>query len=161
MAHFAFEPLRQSKYGGVITSITACLHYTATWYQTAPVAAKAAIDVMMRNMSLEWGEFGIRCNTVAPGPIEDTPGMEKLSGGAASRGQMQFPTVPVRRAGTKAEIASACVYLCLNEYITGHSLVVDGGEWFGKAAYMPREAVARISRSIEKGSRQMGPASKL
>uniref|UniRef100_A0A7S2NIH2 2,4-dienoyl-CoA reductase [(3E)-enoyl-CoA-producing] n=1 Tax=Alexandrium andersonii TaxID=327968 RepID=A0A7S2NIH2_9DINO len=161
MAHFAFEPLRRSKFGGVVTSITATLHYTATWYQTAPVAAKAAIDVMMRNMALEWGEFGIRCNTIAPGPIEDTPGLEKLSGGAASRGTMQFPSIPARRAGTKAEIASACIYLCLNEYITGHGLVVDGGDWFGKVAYMPREAIARISRSVEKGSRQMGPASKL
>eukprot|EP00415_Alexandrium_ostenfeldii_P002512 UN2512 len=128
MAHFALEPLRLSKYGGVITSLTACLLYTATWYHTAPVAAKAVIDVMMRNMSPEWGEFGIRCNTVAPGPFEYTPCMYNLSGGAASRGLMQFPTVPVRRACTKAEIASACVYLCLIEYITGHSLVEDGGE---------------------------------
>merc|ERR1719433_1625751 len=52
MSHFAFEPLKASKFGGVITSITATFHYTAMWYQTAPVAAKAAIDVLMRNMAL-------------------------------------------------------------------------------------------------------------
>uniref|UniRef100_A0A6M5KDP4 2,4-dienoyl-CoA reductase [(3E)-enoyl-CoA-producing] n=1 Tax=Gambierdiscus pacificus TaxID=439314 RepID=A0A6M5KDP4_9DINO len=157
MAHFAFEPLRASKFGGVITSITATLHYSATWYQTAPSAAKAAIDVLMRSLALEWGEYGIRCNSVAPGPIEDTPGMEKLSGGRASRGQMSFPGIPARRAGTKAEVASACVFLCLNEYITGQILVVDGGEWFGKVQFMPREVVSRLSRQVEKGSRDMGP----
>jgi len=157
MTHFAFPALKASKFGGVVTSITATLHYTATWFQSAPVAAKAAIDVLMRNLALEWGEFGIRCNTIAPGPIEETPGLEKLSGGAAGRGTMEFPGIPLRRAGTKAEIASACIYLCLNEYITGHSLVVDGGDWFGKAAFMPREMVSRISRSVERGSREMGP----
>jgi len=153
MMHASFEPLKASSFGGVITSITSTLHYTATWWQTAPVAAKAAIDAMTRNFALEWGEYGIRCNTIAPGPVEDTPGLEKLSGGNS---KMEFPAIPTRRPATKAEIASSAIYLCLNESITGHWMVVDGGEWFGKQAYMPRERVAQISRRVEKGSRDMG-----
>lgn len=156
MMHAAFEPLKASAFGGVITSITSTLHYTATWWQTAPVAAKAAIDTLTRNLALEWGEYGIRANTIAPGPVEDTPGLEKLSGGNST---MEFPTIPIRRASTKAEIASSAIYLCLNEAITGHWMVVDGGEWFGKQMYMPRDMVARISRGVEKGSRNMGPGS--
>merc|ERR1712066_470609 len=81
MSHVAFEHLKASKFGGVITNITATLHYTAAWYQTAPVAAKAAIDAMTRNLALEWADYGIRCNCIAPGPIAETPGLEKLSGG--------------------------------------------------------------------------------
>lgn len=154
----AFEPLKASKFGGVVTSITATLHYTATWYQTAPVAAKAAIDAFSRNLALEWGEYGIRCNTIAPGPIEDTPGFEKLSGG---KKDVHLPHVPMKRAGTKREVASACIFLCLNKYITGERLAVDGGEWFGKVPFLPRESIARISRGVEKQSRDMGPASKL
>merc|ERR1712151_366513 len=154
MMHAAFEPLKVSKFGGVITSVTSTLHYTATWWQTAPVAAKAAIDTMTRNLAMEGGEFGIRCNTIAPGPVEDTPGLEKLSGGNST---MEFPTIPIKRASTKAEIASSALYLCLNEAITGHWMVVDGGEWFGKQAFMPRDVVAQISRRVEKGSRDMGP----
>ncbi|CAK9013413.1 4-dienoyl-CoA reductase [(3E)-enoyl-CoA-producing] [Durusdinium trenchii] len=152
----AFEALRQSPYGGVVTSITATLHYTATWYQTAPVAAKAAIDAMTRNLALEWGEFGLRCNAVAPGPIAETPGLEKLSGGK----EISWDWIPARRAGTKGEIASACIYLCLNRYITGQTLPVDGGEWFGKKPMMPREVVSQISRGVEKQSRSMGPGAK-
>jgi len=158
MAHAAFEPLKASQFGGVITNITATLHYTSTWWQTAPVAAKAAIDAFTRNLALEWGGYGIRCNCIAPGPIEDTPGMEKLSGGKAAKG-MTFPNIPLSRAGTKAEIASTAMFLCLNTYITGQIIVVDGGEWFGKPQSMPREMVSRISRGVEKGSRDMGPGS--
>merc|ERR1712025_719655 len=66
IAHSAFEALKDSRFGGVLTNVTACLHYTGTWYQAAPVAAKAAIDAMTRNLALEWGDFGIRCNCIAP-----------------------------------------------------------------------------------------------
>merc|ERR1712066_875148 len=79
MSRVAFEHLKASRFGGVITNITATLHYTATWYQSAPVAAKAAIDALTRNLALEWGDYGIRVNTVAPGPIADTPGFRKLT----------------------------------------------------------------------------------
>eukprot|EP00429_Kryptoperidinium_foliaceum_P030191 CAMPEP_0176147912 /NCGR_PEP_ID=MMETSP0120_2-20121206/75410_1 /TAXON_ID=160619 /ORGANISM="Kryptoperidinium foliaceum, Strain CCMP 1326" /LENGTH=133 /DNA_ID=CAMNT_0017484553 /DNA_START=30 /DNA_END=427 /DNA_ORIENTATION=- len=132
MTHAAFPFLRDSAFGGSVVSITATLHYTATWYQAAPVAAKAAIDALTRTLALEWGEFGIRSNCVAPGPIDETPGFEKLSGGKKAN-EMLWPTIPARRVGTKAEIASAVIYLCLNDYITGQMLAVDGGEWFGKA----------------------------
>ncbi|CAE7223147.1 unnamed protein product, partial [Symbiodinium pilosum] len=155
MCRSAFSSLKTSRFGGVVVSITATLHYGATWYQAAPVAAKAAIDAFTRTLALEWGEFGVRCNCVAPGPIADTPGMEKLSGGKAD--QVDWTYIPARRAGTKFEIASACIYLCLNTYITGQILPVDGGEWFGKKAMIPREMVSRISRGVEKQSRAMGP----
>merc|ERR1712003_500816 len=107
MIHAAFAPLKASTFGGVITSITATLHYTATWWQTAPVAAKAAIDAMSRNLAMEWSDYGIRVNTVAPGPIAHTAGLEKLTGGGTGEG-FEFPQVPLKRCGSKAEIASAC-----------------------------------------------------
>eukprot|EP00927_Polykrikos_kofoidii_P039867 TRINITY_DN34173_c0_g1_i1.p1 TRINITY_DN34173_c0_g1~~TRINITY_DN34173_c0_g1_i1.p1 ORF type:complete len:298 (-),score=52.30 TRINITY_DN34173_c0_g1_i1:263-1156(-) len=155
MTRCAFEPLRTSTFGGVVTSITATLHFTATWWQTAPIAAKAAIEAMTRNLALEWGDFGIRLNTLAPGPVSDTPGLQKLSGGMESK--MKWDNIPIKRPGTKEEMASACIYFCLNQCITGHCMVVDGGEWFGKTPFLPREAVLRTSRGIEQGSRSLGP----
>lgn len=71
-------------------------------------------------------------NGVAPGPIAGTAGMEKLAPGAADAVQaMTESHVPLGRMGDKADIALACVYLCsaAGGYITGHVLVVDGGEW--------------------------------
>lgn len=158
MTHAAFDALKASTYGGVITNISATLHYTATWYQTAPVAAKAAIDAMTRSLALEWGGYGIRCNCVAPGPVAGTPGLEKLTGGKAD--SIPWEHIPMRRPATKAEVASACLFLCMNRYITGQCLAVDGGEWFGKIPMIPREVVSKVARGVEKSSRSMGPTQK-
>ena len=45
-------------------------------------AAKAGIDMMMRNLALEWGRYGVRTNSIVPGPIEGTEGLRRLSGDA-------------------------------------------------------------------------------
>jgi len=158
MTTAAFKPLKESRFGGVVTSITSTLHYTATWYQSAPVAAKAAIDALTRNLALEWGEYGIRCNCIAPGPVMDTPGLDKLSGGKSA--EMKWPNIPLKRAATKAEIASTCIYFCVNTLLTGVILAADGGEWFGKPQTFPREMVSQVSRGVEAGSRAMGAGAK-
>jgi NAD(P)-dependent dehydrogenase (short-subunit alcohol dehydrogenase family) len=42
-------------------------------------AAKAGIDMMMKDLAIEWGKHGIRTNTIVPGPIEGTEGLKRLS----------------------------------------------------------------------------------
>ena len=68
----AFEELKKSK--GQILNISATLHYLATPMQIHVSAAKAGVDAITRNLSVEWGRHGIRVNGIAPGPIEDTEG---------------------------------------------------------------------------------------
>jgi peroxisomal 2,4-dienoyl-CoA reductase len=104
----AFPHLKESG-RGVILNITATLQLTATWYQTHACAAKAAIDSLTRQFSLEWGDYHIRVNGIAPGPIADTPGMLKLSGGSTSgEAEKRFAhTVPMGRLGTKFDIGMA------------------------------------------------------
>lgn len=73
MSRAAFEALKQNS-ESVIINISATLHYGATWYQVHASAAKAAVDSITRSLALEWGEYGIRVNGVAPGPIRGTAG---------------------------------------------------------------------------------------
>jgi NAD(P)-dependent dehydrogenase (short-subunit alcohol dehydrogenase family) len=73
MSRAAF-PALQSARDSVIINISATLHYGATWYQVHASAAKAAVDSITRSLALEWGEYGIRVNGVAPGPIKGTAG---------------------------------------------------------------------------------------
>jgi peroxisomal 2,4-dienoyl-CoA reductase len=75
MSRAAF-PALQSGRSSVIINISATLHYGATWYQVHASAAKAAVDSITRSLALEWGEYGIRVNGVAPGPIKGTAGAQ-------------------------------------------------------------------------------------
>lgn len=113
-----------------VINISATLHYTGTPYQAHVCSAKAAIDAFTKCTAAEWGILGIRSNAVAPGPIGDTEGMRRLAPTKMSVEEMTS-IIPLRRFGTKKEIADACLFLASEGslYTTGAILVVDGGAW--------------------------------
>jgi peroxisomal 2,4-dienoyl-CoA reductase len=113
--------------GGNIINISMTLHYTGTIGQAHAGAAKAGIDALTKVFANELGPKNIRVNGIAPGPIADTVGMDKLSSGKSAEALSEL--VPLGRYGTKAEIAQAALYLYAADYVTGHTLVVDGGQW--------------------------------
>jgi NAD(P)-dependent dehydrogenase (short-subunit alcohol dehydrogenase family) len=122
----AFEQLKNTK--GSIIYISAGQAFMPYAYQLHVGAAKAGIDNMMKNLALEWGKHGIRCNSIAPGPIEGTEGMRKLSNPEATKQLVN--AIPLRRMGTVDDIGQAAVFLAspLATYISGTLLVVDGGQ---------------------------------
>lgn len=98
--------------------------------QSAPIhgaygAAKAGLIHLVSTMATEWAEHGIRVNAVAPGNIS-TP---RLPETPESREIMRKSLVPMARAGTTDEIGKAVLFLVsdMASYITGHTLLVDGG----------------------------------
>ncbi|CAM9755574.1 unnamed protein product [Chrysoparadoxa australica] len=164
MSRQSFEALKASG-SSVIINISMTLHYGATWYQAHASAAKSAIDSLTRTLALEWGSYGIRVNGIAPGPIADTPGMAKLSAafGPSKMEKSSLQKVPLARLGSTKDIAMGVVFLCSSaaSYVTGDTLVVDGGEWLYKPAMLPPSSVSAISRAVEGSSRAMGVKSKL
>ena len=123
----AFEELKKSR--GQIINISATLHYLATPMQIHVSAAKAGVDAITRNLSVEWGRHGIRVNGIAPGPIEDTEGMKRLVPDAVKA--MIAKKIPIGRFGRIADIENAALFLASDaaSYINGVTLVVDGGHW--------------------------------
>jgi len=123
----AFEHLQKSG-DALILNISATLHYHGTPMQVHASAAKAGVDAVTRNLAVEWGRFGIRVCGIAPGPIAETEGMKRLAPGEL--GAKMAAAIPAGRFGAIDEIAAAAVYLRSSAaaYVTGHVLVVDGGQ---------------------------------
>lgn len=89
-------------------------------------AARAGVENMTMTLAVEWAQFGILVNAVAPGII-------------ISSGTAQYPpqllergikNTPLKRAGTVEEVAASIVFLCspAAQYITGATLKIDGAQ---------------------------------
>jgi 2,4-dienoyl-CoA reductase [(3E)-enoyl-CoA-producing], peroxisomal len=116
--------------GGSILNISATLQLLGTMGQAHASAAKAGVDALTRALAAEWGAYGIRVNGIAPGPTDDTEGVRRLST-PESRAQM-LDQCPLGRMASIADIANAALFLVSDaaSFITGVTLVVDGGLWF-------------------------------
>ena len=117
------------KNGGVVVNISATLHYLGTPAQLHVASAKAGVDALTRVLAVEWGPYGVRVNGIAPGPIADTEGVRRLLGDDAKRRAEQV--TPLQRLGLVKDVSDAALFLCSGAagYITGVTLVVDGGLW--------------------------------
>ena len=115
-------------HGGVVLNISATLHYLGTPAQLHVASAKAGVDALTRVLAVEWGPYGIRVNGIAPGPIADTEGVRRLLDDAAK--QRAQNTTPLQRLGLVEDVSNAALFLCSEaaSYITGATLVVDGGQ---------------------------------
>jgi len=89
-------------------------------------AAKAGLMSLVRTLAVELGANGVRVNAVAPGAVL-TPRVEAMM--SADRRAASAASIPLGRLASPDDIARAVVFLAsdLATYVTGHTLVVDGG----------------------------------
>jgi NAD(P)-dependent dehydrogenase (short-subunit alcohol dehydrogenase family) len=92
---------------------------------------------MTKTLAVEWARYKIRVNAIAPGPIE-TEGAAKALWPTPQAKQLVEQTVPLGRFGQPIEIAHAAAYLVSDYagFITGATLVIDGGQWLGHGHYL-------------------------
>jgi len=123
----AYEHLR--KPGASIVCISANHATQPIAYQSHVCAAKAGIELLTRTIAIEWGPEGVRANCITPGPTDDTEGMKRLAPTEEIRNRI-VKHVPLRRYGTKDELADLALFLCSDAaaYITGAVYVCDGGQ---------------------------------
>jgi glucose 1-dehydrogenase len=125
MAKAAFESLKKTQ--GSVTAIASMsgLHPHPGYGAYSP--AKAALIMLCRQLAQEWGDLGIRTNTVCPGMIR-TPLTEAVYQDAQIK-QQREALVPLRRIGRPDDIGDAVLYLigAQASYVNGLNLVVDGG----------------------------------
>ena len=119
--------------GGTVVNISATLPYLGTMGQSHAAAAKAGVDSLTRTLAVEWGPHRIRVNGIAPGPIEGTEGVRRLT--TESSRESALKTCPLGRMGTTDDVANAALFLASDAaaYVNGVTLVVDGGLWLRSA----------------------------
>lgn len=102
--------------------------------QAAYNASKGGVILLTKNMAIDYGLHGIRVNCLCPGYI-DTPMTAMLKDPALQAVHDKFVGMHMLgRAGQPDEVASAALFLLSDDasFITGHSLVVDGGFTAGR-----------------------------
>jgi 3-oxoacyl-[acyl-carrier protein] reductase len=110
---------------GAIVNIASISGLQAKAHRVAYTSTKAAVVNLTRAMALDMGEYGVRVNAVAPGVV-DTP-LQQMNSQAAV--QALANRSALKRTAKPEEIANAVLFLLsdLASYVTGHTLVVDGG----------------------------------
>ncbi len=121
-----FKPHLLETQGSVII-VSSVSGFKANVGNPAYAASKAGAVSLTKTLGQAWAPEGIRVNGLAPGLVDTkltkvtTQNPDRLAGALAS--------IPQRRMGTPADMAGAAVFLAspLAAYVTGHTLVVDGG----------------------------------
>ncbi|MEM9189795.1 MAG: glucose 1-dehydrogenase [Myxococcota bacterium] len=116
----------ESRKGGAVLFIGSVFGLGGVSHTLAYGAAKAALGHATKVLAVEWARRGIRVNALAPGFVE-TAMTADLDEGARAK---LLRKVPLRRAASPEEMAAAALFLCTPaaSYITGQTLVADGGE---------------------------------
>ncbi len=124
---------------GAILNVIANYAWTGAPGVVHSASAKAGVLAMTQTLAVEWARHKIRVNAIAPGPVH-TPGASKQLFPSEQIAEGIRQTIPLRRFASLEEIAQAASYLLSDyaSYITGASLVIDGGQWLSGADYWTR-----------------------
>ena len=114
--------------GGAIVNIASQAGLVALPGESAYCVAKAAVIHLTRVHAVEWGEYGIRVNAVAPTFIE-TDGTAEALGDPAFKADTIERIAALHRIGVPSEVAGAVTFLAspAASLITGQTLAIDGG----------------------------------
>jgi NAD(P)-dependent dehydrogenase (short-subunit alcohol dehydrogenase family) len=123
----AIPEMRSRSYGRIV-NISSVASLRPDYGLSAYAAAKAGVLGLTKTMALELGKFGITVNAILPGPIYT--GMTRQNFDQEYIRTHWERKTAVRRLGAPEDIANGVLFLSLEEssFVTGHGLVIDGGQ---------------------------------
>ncbi len=136
--------------GGSVLNIVTTYAWMGSPFVAPSACAKAGVLALTRSLAVEWAEYRIRHNAIAPGPIPTEGAFSRLLPDERLRQQFERG-VPVGRFGRPEELADLAAYLFSpsGAFVNGECVVLDGGEWlkhgqeFARLADFPRAEVKR------------------
>jgi len=114
--------------GGRIINMSSQAGYVALPTESIYCASKAAVSHLTKCLAVEWGQFNINVNAVAPTFIK-TPGTEECLADPAFRADTIERIAALHRIGEPVEVSGVVVFLAspAASLITGHTILIDGG----------------------------------
>jgi 3-oxoacyl-[acyl-carrier protein] reductase len=127
LAQLALPALVRSASGSIVNISSIAAHRVLPGRLTYN-AAKAAIEAATRTLACEWGEVNVRVNAVAPGFVL-TENARRIYEAGDANAEARIAQIPLGRMGRPSEIAQVVGFLASEEssYVTGQTIVVDGG----------------------------------
>ncbi|GMN02954.1 SDR family NAD(P)-dependent oxidoreductase [Erythrobacter sp. MTPC3] len=113
--------------GGSMVVVSSVASFTATLGNPAYGASKAGAASLVKSLGEAWARDGVRVNGIAPGLVPTK--LTTVTTEHPDRRDGALASIPLRRFGTPADMAGAALFLAspLASYMTGQTLVVDGG----------------------------------
>lgn len=124
--------------GGCIINMSSVNGINPSTNCGAYATAKTGVIALTKQMSMEWGEYNIRVNSIAPGfidagmqaPFFENPNVRKL----------RSDSVPLKRLGSADDVAECALFLASDKagYISGENITIDGGVIHSVLMQLPR-----------------------
>lgn len=126
-------PVMQAQKSGSIINTSSIAGLVGSANLSGYIMSKHAVLGLTRTASLESAPFGVRVNSVHPGYIDSRMLTNIMRNLGATDSEALVPAVPLGRLGSVDDVANAVAFLASDDssYMTGHSLVVDGGRTVG------------------------------
>jgi meso-butanediol dehydrogenase / (S,S)-butanediol dehydrogenase / diacetyl reductase len=121
------------KHGGVILATGSIAGLEGHNGEPHYGAAKAGVNNLMKSIAMDYAHYNIRANCICPGGVQTNIAREIVQRippeQLAKMGQMALAHSLIKRQAQPEEIARAALFLCSDDssFITGHTLIVDGG----------------------------------
>ncbi len=125
---YAIPHLRKTQ--GVIINNSSSVAFKGVKDRVAYTASKGAVLSMTRAMAADYLDDNVRVNAICPGTTDSPSLVKRIKSRGGNYNEIRQGFIdrqPLKRLGTPKEIAEGVLFLVLNEFCTGVSLLVDGG----------------------------------